>query len=164
VEHHDERDTERAGDWPSGQAGEIIRWLGKFHPAAANFPVALLVAAAVAEVLLAVTGRPAFDAANRFCLWFGALAAVVTGTLGWFTGGFRTADSSWILMTHRWLGTATDVLAVVTLLLGEVSRRPGRQRARRWFGVLLVVVALMVLAVGFFGGALVYGIRHYDWP
>jgi hypothetical protein len=30
--------------------------------------------------------------------------------------------------------------------------------------VLLVVVALMVLAVGFFGGALVYGVRHYDWP
>jgi hypothetical protein len=29
---------------------------------------------------------------------------------------------------------------------------------------LLVVVALMVLTAGFFGGALVYGIRHYDWP
>jgi hypothetical protein len=25
-------------------------------------------------------------------------------------------------------------------------------------------VALMVLAAGFFGGALIYGIRHYDWP
>ena len=50
------------------------------------------------------------------------------------------------------------------VLIGEASRRPGRQRARRWFGVLLVVVALMVLAAGFFGGALLYGIRHYDWP
>ena len=37
-------------------------------------------------------------------------------------------------------------------------------RTRRWFGVLLVVVALMVLAAGFFGGALINGIRHYDWP
>jgi plastocyanin len=159
-----EHDTEKAGGWPSGLVGEIIRWLGKFHPAAANFPIALLVAAAVGEVLLAATGRPAFDAASRFCLWFGALAAVLTGTLGWFLGGFRTADPSWVLTTHRWLGTSTDVLAVVTLLVGEASRRPGRQRARRWFGVLLVVVALMVLAAGFFGGALLYGIRHYDWP
>jgi plastocyanin len=159
-----ERDTEKAAGWPGGLAGETIRWLGKFHPAAANFPIALLVAAAVAEVLLAATGRPAFDAASRFCLWFGALAAVLTGTLGWFLAGFRTEDSSWVLTTHRWLGTSTDVLAVVALLLREASRRPGRQRARRWFGMLLIVVALMVLAAGFFGGALVYGIRHYAWP
>jgi plastocyanin len=163
VGQHDERGTEVTGGWPSGLAGEVIRWLGKFHPAAANFPIALLVAAAVAEVLLVANGRPVFDAANRFCLWFGALAAVLTGTLGWFLGGFRTADPSWVLTVHRWLGTSTDVLAVVVLVAGEASRRPGRQRARRWFGVLLVVVALMVLAAGFFGGALVYGIRHYDW-
>ena len=83
---------------------------------------------------------------------------------GLVQGGIRTGDLSWALTTHRWLGTSTDVLAVVTLVVGEASRRPGRQRARRWFGVLLVVVALMVLAAGFFGGALLYGIRHYDWP
>ena len=47
--------------------------------------------------------------------------------------------------------------------MGEASRRPSRQRARRWFRVLLVVGALMVLLAGFFGGALLYGIRHYDW-
>jgi plastocyanin/uncharacterized membrane protein len=164
MERQREPDVEKAGGWPGGLAGEIIRWLGKFHPAAANFPIALLVAAAAGEILWVATGRPAFDAATRFCLWLGAVAAVTTGTLGWFRGGFRIADASWVLTTHRWLGTATDVLAVVALLVGEVSRRPGRQRARRWFGVLLVVVALMVLAAGFFGGALLYGIRHYDWP
>jgi plastocyanin len=163
-ERRREQDTEQPGGWPSGLTGEIMRWLGKFHPPAANFPIALLVAAAVSEVLLVATGRPAFDAASRFCLWFGALAAVLTGTLGWFLGGFRTEDSSWVMMTHRWLGTSTDVLAVVTLLLGEAIRRPGWQKARRWFGVLLIVVALMVLAAGFFGGAMVYGIRHYEWP
>lgn len=164
MEDHHTPDMEKAGGWPSGLGGEIIRWLGKFHPPAANFPIALLVAAALAEVLLAATGRPVFDAANRFCLWFGGLAAVLTGTLGWFLGGFRTVDPSWVMTMHRWLGTSTDILAVVTLLVGEASRRPSRQKARRWFGVLLVVVALMVLAAGFFGGALLYGIRHYEWP
>lgn len=29
--------------------------------------------------------------------------------------------------------------------------------------VLLFLVALMVLAVGFFGGVQVYGLHHYDW-
>jgi plastocyanin len=164
MDHHKAPDTEEATGWPSGPAGEIIRWLGKFHPPAASFPIALLVAAAVAEVLSTATRRPVFDAANRYCLWFGALAAVLTGTLGWFTGGFRTTDASWIMMTHRWLGTSADVLTIMTLVLGEVSRRPGRQTVRHWFRVLLVVVALMVLTAGFFGGALVYGIRHYAWP
>jgi plastocyanin len=154
---------EEAGGWPSGLAGEIVRWLGKFHPPASNFPIALLVAAAISEILWAVTGRPVFDAASRYCLWFGALAGVLTGTLGWFLGGLHTADASWILATHRWLGTSTDVLAVVALLMGEASRRYSQQSVRRWFGILLVVVALMVLAAGFFGGALVYGIRHYEW-
>jgi plastocyanin len=156
--------VEKADGWPSGFAGQIVRWLGKFHPAAANFPIALLVAAAVGEVLRAATGRPTFDAATRFCLWFGAVAAVLTGTLGWFRGGLFTVDPSWVMTVHRWLGTSTDVLAVVTLLMGEMTRRPGRQRWRRWFSVLLVVVALMVLAAGFFGGALLYGIGHYAWP
>ena len=164
IQHQPEHNAETNAVWPSGLSGEIVRWLGKFHPPAANFPIALLVAAALAEILFAVTGRPTFDAASRFCLWFAALAAVMTGTLGWFLGGFRAADPSWIMTTHRWLGTSTDVLAVITLLVGEASRRPGRQWVRRWFRVLLVVVALMVLAAGFFGGALVYGIRHYDWP
>jgi hypothetical protein len=48
----------------------------------------MLVAAALAEILFGAAGRPVFDAANRFCLWFGALAAVLTGTLGWFLGAF----------------------------------------------------------------------------
>jgi uncharacterized membrane protein len=124
MQRHHERDADKASGWPSGLAGELIRWLGKFHPAAANFPIALLVAAAIAEILLTLTGRPTFDVVNRFCLWFGALAAVVTGTLGWFLGGFRTADPSWVMTMHRWLGTSTDVLAVIALLVGEASRRP----------------------------------------
>jgi plastocyanin len=164
IEDHAKKGAEELHGLPLGLPGEILRWLGKFHPAAANFPIALLVAAAVAEILLVATGRQSFDAANRFCLWFGAIAAVLTGTLGWFMGGFRTADSSWVMTTHRWLGTSTDVVAVVALLVGEASRRPGRQTARRWFRVLLIIVALMVLVAGFFGGALLYGIRHYQWP
>jgi plastocyanin len=164
TERRSEQDAEKPGAWPSGLAGELIRWLGKFHPPAANFPIALLVAAAIAEILFATSGRPPFDAASRFCLWFGALAAVLTGTLGWFTGGFRTADPSWVMTTHRWLGTSTDVLALFALVMGEASRRPGRERERRWFRVLLVIVTVMVLVAGFFGGALVYGIQHYAWP
>ena len=41
---------------------KLARWLGKIHPPAVHFPIALLTAAAVAELLRMATGKPAFDA------------------------------------------------------------------------------------------------------
>jgi mono/diheme cytochrome c family protein/uncharacterized membrane protein len=150
---------------PSGGfLGKLIPWLGRFHPAAVHFPLALLTAAAVAELLRLLTGKPAFDAVSRYCVWFGALTAVVAGLLGWCLGEFRLTDASGVLMTHRWLGTCTVASAGLVLVLGEASRRPDRRRTRLAFRVTLLVVAVLVLVTGFFGGAVVYGLDHYTWP
>jgi mono/diheme cytochrome c family protein/uncharacterized membrane protein len=149
---------------PRGFFGKLIDWFGKSHPAAVHFPIALLTAAAVAELLRLATGQPAFEAVCRYCLWFGTLTAVVAGVLGWCAGGFHLTDASWVLMTHRWLRTSTVAWAGVVLVLSEVSRRPDRRRTRMGFRVALLVVAALVLATGFFGGAVVFGLDHYTWP
>jgi mono/diheme cytochrome c family protein len=73
---------------PRGFIPKLIGWLGKFHSPVVHFPIALLTAAAVAELLRLVTGQPAFDAASCYCVWFGALSAAVAGVLGWFWGVF----------------------------------------------------------------------------
>src|SRR5262249_1914228 len=86
---------------------KLIAWLGKFPPAAVHCPIALLTAAALAELLRMVTDKSAFDAASRYCVWLGTLTTVPAGVLGWFLGSFRLSDDSWVLMTHRWLGTST---------------------------------------------------------
>ncbi len=143
---------------------KLARWLGKTHPPAVHFPIALLTAAMVAELLRMATGKPAFDAISRYCIWFGTLTAVTAGALGWCAGSFRLTDASWVLMTHRWLGTSTTVCAVLVLLLSEASHRPDRRRTRMSFRVALLVVAVLVSATGFFGGAVVFGLNHYSWP
>jgi mono/diheme cytochrome c family protein/uncharacterized membrane protein len=148
----------------SGFSEKLIGWLGKFHPPTVHFPVALLTAAAVAELLGMVTGKPSFETVTRYCVWFGALTALVAGVLGWFLGGFRLSDVSWIMMTHRWLGTSTAACAALVLALSETSRRPDQRRNRIWFRAMLFVVAVLVLVTGFFGGAVVYGLDHYAWP
>ena len=51
------------------------------------------------------------------------LAAAGAGALGWFLAGFRLTDSSWVLMTHRWLGTSTVACTGLALVLSEASRR-----------------------------------------
>jgi mono/diheme cytochrome c family protein/uncharacterized membrane protein len=142
----------------------LIRWLGRFHPPAVHFPIALLTAAAMAEILRIATGKPNFDAISRYCVWFGTLTAVVAGVLGWFMAGFRLTDASWVMMTHRWLGTCTVVCAGLVLVLSELSRRPDRRRTRMCSRVALLVVAVLVSVTGFFGGAVVFGLDHYSWP
>jgi mono/diheme cytochrome c family protein/uncharacterized membrane protein len=149
---------------PRGLFEKMIRWLGNFHPPAVHFPIALLTAAAVAELLRMATGKDAFDAITRYCVWFGTLAAVAAGVLGWFLAGFHLTDASWVLMTHRWLGTSTVACAGLVLVLSEASRRPDRRRTRVCFRVTLLVVAILVSTTGFFGGAVVFGLDHYAWP
>jgi uncharacterized membrane protein/mono/diheme cytochrome c family protein len=151
---------------PSGFAGKLIRWLGKFHPPAVNFPIALLTVAALAEFLRMVTGKRkrSLNAVARYCLGLGTFTAVIAGILGWFLGGFRLIDGSWVKMTHRWLGTSTVALAGLALVLSEASRRPDRRRTRIWFRVTLLILAMLVSVTGYFGGALVFGLKHYTWP
>jgi len=149
---------------PTSFFWKLIRWLGKFHPPLVHFPIALLTAAAVAELLRMATGKPTFDAISRFCVWFGTLTAVAAGILGWFLGGFRFTDASWVMTMHRWVGTFTVAVAVLVLVLSEMSRPPTRHRTQVWFRVTLFVAAALVSVAGFFGGAVVFGLNYHAWP
>jgi uncharacterized membrane protein len=142
----------------------LIRWLGNFHSPSVHFPIALLTAAAVAEVLRAATGSPSFDPVSRFCVWFGTLSALAAFALGWFIGGFRLTDPSWVVTTHRWLGTSAAVSSLLVLILNEWAHRSGCTRSRTCFRVVLFALATLVAAAGFFGGAVVFGVNHYAWP
>lgn len=147
---------------PQGFFPRLIAWLGKFHPPAVNFPIALILAAAVAELLLIATGRPAFAVAGRFCIWFGAIGAAGAALLGWFFGGFHLADDSWVLTTHRWLGTATAAWSMLVLFLAERALRRERG-SRKSYRAVLLLGTLLVATTGFFGGSLIYGLNHYAW-
>ena len=143
---------------------KLIAWLGKFHPPVVSFPIALLVAAALAEMLGISTSNPIFREHSRYCVWLGALSAVGAGILGWFLAGFHVADKSWVMTTHRWLGTGTVTWSLVVLLLQEVSRASSRRLIRHAFRFTLFAGATLVPVTGFFGGALVFGLDHYAWP
>jgi mono/diheme cytochrome c family protein/uncharacterized membrane protein len=143
---------------------KLIPWLGKFHPPAVHFPIALFVAAAVAELLGLLIGKRDFEAVSRFCVRFGSVTGVGAGVLGWFAGGLHLTDSSAVMMAHRWLGTGTIACALILLVLAEASRSPERRRTRNCFRATLLVVALAVMATGFLGGAIAFGLDHYRWP
>lgn len=163
-EAHDH--SAHAQDESLGLLMHFIGWLGKFHPPSVNFPIALMMAALIAEVLFMATGRPLFDAAGRFTVWFAIVGTIGAVTLGWFFGGFKLVDDDWIMTTHRWVGTAAGLWAfVLAWFAGKEwtgsARNPARSRSG--YRVALLVGTALVSANGFFGGALMYGIDHYLW-
>ena len=139
--------------------GHFVWWIGHFHPPLTAFPIAMVVGAAAAEFLRLMHGPTWLDGASRWCIILGGVTGAITAPLGW---AFAVShDESRLLEIHRWLGTATGTATVVVLILSEVARR--RPGALTLFRTGLFLAVLLVMATGFFGGAMVYGIHEYDW-
>lgn len=146
----------RAGGWR-----HFVRWVGHFHPAMTDFPIAMLLSAALAELLLITSGKAWLDGASRWCVIVGAVGAVIAASLGWAFASGR--GGSRLLEIHRWLGTAAGAGAVVILLLSERSHRPEATGWRTVFRTILFLAVPLIIATGFVGGAMVYGLHEYDW-
>jgi hypothetical protein len=143
-------------------AWRTLLWLGKFHLVLVHFPIALLVAAAVAE-LWSVWHRSRLPSpAVRFCLALGAVSAVVVVGLGWlYALGGAGAGSPGLLTLHRWFGTTAAALAAVAALWSEQDARGG---VRGWSTrVFLFGAVLLVGFTGHFGGLMVHGKDFYEW-
>jgi uncharacterized membrane protein/mono/diheme cytochrome c family protein len=144
----------------------ILRDIGQFHPPSAHFPIALLIVALPAEFLWQLTRKENWKATVRFCVTLGALAAVITATLGWCDAPFSSyaGASASVLLWHRWIGTATAVWAVLVAALAEFSNRRGNpSRLCRWFRITLVLGVVLVSVAGYLGASLIYGLNHFSW-
>ncbi len=146
---------------------QVIEWIGLLHPMVVHFPIALLLAAALAEGLVIAGWAPGLAPGVRFCLWTGALGAVVAASLGWADAILLAGQSMGfmhsLLTWHRWLGTSTALGAVLTLVAYEVSgRRNGR--GRFWYRLGLVLCVLLIAVTGHLGASLVYGWHYLKWP
>ena len=117
--------------------------------------IALLTAAALAELLFMRTHSVVFRHAVLFCVRFGSVAAILAATLGWFFAGFHIVDEEWVMTAHRWTGTATALLAggVLYLLERAEASTVRAVEARARFRVAFFCIASLVGATGFLGGA-----------
>jgi len=157
-EMHDHADH---GDSEASEPTGLITWLGRFHPMVVHFPIALLVVATVAEFLLLFTGASRFAFVARFCLWGGALGALVAAPLGWANAAAVAEDytgiSAKLLVFHRWVGVATAVIAGVALIACERSWRRNSESRKRSYRAALFLSTLLVIVAGHLGASLIYG-------
>jgi len=139
---------------------KALAWVGRFHAASTHFPVALLMVALLSEVLAWVTKKESWLSCTRFLIVLGALSAVNTATLGWLNDYSGVSE---VYKIHKWLGTATAIWALISagasVLFECREGTPERARLRGalFFGAILVSIA------GFLGGAITFGLDHYNW-
>jgi hypothetical protein len=145
------------------QATRLFGWAGRFHIIVVHFPIALLAAAALAELLAARRSSRVPAPSVRFCVLLGAAGAVAAVGLGWLhadVGGFGAASAN-ILTLHRRLGTTAGVWAAAIAVVSERESRSGRRTV--FFRLLLWSGTLMTVATAHFGGVLVHGTEFFDW-
>lgn len=137
------------------RATSLGDFLGRLHPAAVHFPLALLLMAGLAEFLLLARPAIGLQPTVRFLVGTGAVGAVIAALLGWFAGGWRLGDRSETLGLHRWNGTG---IALVSLLAWWLVCRAHTNRTA--LRMTLALLAIALVAQGFLGGEMVFGPNH----
>ena len=136
------------------QAFDPVDFVGRLHPAAVHFPIALLIFAAFGEILLILRPAWGLETTVRFLTVGGAAGAIIAAALGWFAGGFRLSDRSELLSWHRWIGTGIAVAAVIAAILVLRGNRV------RICAPLLGMIAAVLVVQGYLGGELSLGPGH----
>src|SRR5258706_138354 len=114
--------------------------MGRLHPLLVHFPIALILIAAVAELVAMAT---------RLAEW----RAVAV----WLLASSRIVEASPLLERHRWLGTYAAIVAMgAALTTGRVVDSPSSRRA--WvYRVAVFCAAGLVGIAGHLGAVLVWG-------
>ena len=158
---------------PKGFWEKLVRWLGNFHPLAAHTPIAVLMAAAISEMLYFKYQSSALTGASRFCAVLGAMGAVATAGLGWLmyygSGSYKAGQE--LLETHKWVGTIAGVASIPIAILGEWGARRAHRAHRAWHGwsrwafrFLVFAIAGLVGFTAHLGGVSHWGEEFFQWP
>ena len=136
----------------------LASWLGRTHPFAVHFPIALFPVALVALVLARRRGETV-ELIRALIIIAGASAAGAA-VLGWLTGGLPATDPDSLHAWHRWLGTALALIGAL-LAIWAWRRRPSVESQLMVAALALVTISLLVQ--GWLGAALVHGMEHMEF-
>jgi uncharacterized membrane protein len=133
--------------------------IGKLHVLVLHFPIALILAAGLADMLWLLTRKAIFKDAGYYCIILGALGAIATVITGSMlidtlnlTGEYHDLGE-----THEALGITTMIVAI---LAGGVRVFFRNRLPKIWawvYGLLILSALTLVSITGHYGGMIAFG-------
>lgn len=143
---------------PKSFGQRIMSWVGRTHPFAVHFPIALYPVALVALMLARRRGETVELIRSLIIVAGGA--SVIAGVLGWLTGGFALSQDDPLHLWHRWLGTGLSLAGAMIAVLAYRRRDAVFSSAMT---TALTAIVLTLLVQGWLGAALVHGLDHMNF-
>ena len=100
-----------------------MEFIGRLHPLLIHFPIALVIAAALAEFAAIVTADEGWRTVAVRNVRAGAVFALLATIAGWRLALAPVVDASPLLEWHRWLGTVAAGAALAAALATFAVRR-----------------------------------------
>ena len=130
---------------------------GRVHPLLVHFPIALVLIAAVAELVSLTTQFPEWHMVAVANIRAGAAFAVASAGAGWILASSRIVEASPALEWHRWLGLAWAQSPRSRPRAGDRRDGPTAEAAVAVIASRLFSAAGLVAVAGHFGAVLVWG-------
>lgn len=135
-------------------SSDLELFFGRFHPIFVHLPIGFLLFAFLLECASMIKRYESLSQAVPFALLMGGISGITAGLTGYLLSGSGGYGED-LLTTHQWLGIGVIVLSFVTFLLRIYLY--DRKRDRILFRIVLVVLVLMVMGTGHYGGSLTHG-------
>ena len=133
-----------------------MAFVGRLHPLLIHFPIALVIAAALAEGAAIVTADEGWRTVAVENVRAGAVFALLATVAGWRLALAPEMDVSPLLEWHRWLGTIGAAVTLAAAL--ATSRAANRSALDVWlYRIALFAAGTLVAVTGHLGGLLVWG-------
>ena len=128
----------------------IFQFLGRLHPLILHFPIVLLIAAFLFEIIGRKSENNDFLHPSEILLWTGAFTAVITAIAGYLLSlnGEYSGDS---FLFHKWFGIVTSIASAGIVLLSQ------KQRASKLYFPFYGLLTGLLVITGHFGATLTHG-------
>jgi len=128
---------------------------GRLHPLLLHFPNALVIVAAVAELVATRVNQRMRHIVAVANVRMAAIFAVAAAVTGWMLASTSVVDDVRSLQWHRWVGTAAAVGTIAAAMTATIDQQSS---TGRWvYRVELWGAAALVAITGHLGARLVWG-------
>tara|TARA_R110002095_G_scaffold174562_2_gene151977 strand:- start:349 stop:1200 length:852 start_codon:yes stop_codon:yes gene_type:complete len=157
VHHEDAGHSHWGDDGANTPLEKALEALGAYHPLLVHFPIALILAAALAQALNLAGSRGSNADIVRFLVWTGAFGGLAAGLLGWAHAGPMASDEAGVMLAHRWIGSSLTLGLFGVAAAVEWHRKGPSNLTALVMNTALFTAAAAAAINGFLGGSLAHG-------